>query len=815
MSFVGREMDLQQIGEWLAEGARVVTLVGPGGVGKTTLGQRFSDSPELDGVERIFCELAEVSSISRLCEEIARAAKIQGIGNAPDPIAALGARIAKLGRVLFVLDNCEQATRDIASALARWVDAAPNAFWIATSRHVLGLANERVLHVAPLSRTDAVALFVERAGVARQRYVPTERDAKTIGAIVERLDGLPLAIELAAARMAIVSADDLLHRLETGLEALVSERSDVPSRQRTMRALIAWSWSLLEPWERAALEQCAVFRGGFTVRAAEKIVDLSAHANAPPLLDVIQALNRKSLLRAYAPTEAPDEMRLALYETVREYVLECAPRDRNALETRHAAVMIEAASRALAALDGRDAELRAAALGTLSLEHDNLLRALASTKTDHEAMRAMLALTPILRRRASARTELELLDATLDRAQASNDVLRGWLLAGRSRLMMMMSRFEDADANLREARAIARMSDDRLLEGRALIGLFSSAEATERTEDAATFIREAVAALEHTRSRWRAVALGGLAMTRSEDALAHFDAALALWSRDCDSGYEGTAHYRPATHAEHALLLMELGRGEDAAGQLRRAFDSARDLGPRTHTLLTYYRAGYLHWNGDWDASIAAYRSAAASGEGGTLYQPLILGGLAAALASVGDVAAAGESFERAESIVALEVGRVVLSVQRGHLDLARGDVAAARARLERTRSLTRATSDVRLASMTLRAALERSSARTLEVSRDATHFKLDGRDATVAQRLIQKLFRELVDARLKTPGRALAVDDVCRAVWPGERILPRAARRRVQVAISTLRSHGLRDVLQTNHDGYLLDPDVPLTITA
>jgi hypothetical protein len=159
-----------------------------------------------------------------------------------------------------------------------------------------------------------------------------------------------------------------------------------------------------------------------------------------------------------------------------------------------------------------------------------------------------------------------------------------------------------------------------------------------------------------------------------------------------------------------------------------------------------------------------------------------------------------------------LEPSRVALSVQRAHLDLGRCDRATARGRLDRASSGP-TTSDVRLASLTLRAALDRPETRGLEVADDAAWFRLDGRDTPVVQRLLRRLLHELAVARIESPGRALGVDDVCRAVWPGERILPRAARRRVQVAISTLRASGLRDVLHTSDQGYMLDPKVPVNI--
>ncbi len=364
--------------------------------------------------------------------------------------------------------------------------------------------------------------------------------------------------------------------------------------------------------------------------------------------------------------------RLALYETVREYACESRAESIGAVATRHARHTIDAASRWLADLDAR----REGALLCLSLEHENLLASHAWALERGEvrlAMRAMLALTPSLRRRAPTRTELELLEATLACAPPNEDVPfveKGWLLVARSRLMMMTSRFDDADANLHEALQLARTARDRLLEGRALVGLFSSAEATERYDAARHFIEQAVVALEGTGSRWRAV--GGLAVhfaatSKHAEARERFEQAEELWARDSESGYEGTAHYYPAMHAEYALLLEELGRSDDASEQLRRAFDAARELGPRVTTLLTYYQAAILHSRGEIDAAMDAYRTATEATIG-ALYQPLILGGLGGALASAGRLDEARAAFAKAEAMVSLGASRDVLSIQRTHL---------------------------------------------------------------------------------------------------------------------------------------------------
>ena len=231
---------------------------------------------------------------------------------------------------LLVLDNFEQVV-DAAALVAALVAECPRLRVLVTSRVRLRLSDEREIPVLPLPfpETDepasacevdasaAVRLFVTRAQAVKPDFVLTEQNASAVGAICRRLDGLPLAIELAAARVKIFSPTALLARLDQRLPLLTEGGRDLPARQRTMRDAIAWSYDLLTPEEQTAFRQLAVFVGGFTLEAAEAVAGLDA---ASPMFTVIASLVDNSLV--LQEPDADDEPRFRMLETVREYGLE-------------------------------------------------------------------------------------------------------------------------------------------------------------------------------------------------------------------------------------------------------------------------------------------------------------------------------------------------------------------------------------------------------------------------------------------------------------------------------------------------------------
>jgi len=326
-AFVGRLEDLHRIDTAFAVGARLLTLRGPGGVGKTRLCRAWG---ELRGVPDFhFCALSEADSPDRLCQ---RVAEVLGVRlDADDPVSRLGHALDGRGAITLALDNLEQVVDAAAAVLDRWLVMAPGARFLATSREPLGLADEHVLDVstlptpdatlplADLVANDAVGLFIDRARRVRVDYAPSEQDAHAIAALVRELDGLPLAIELAAARIGMLTPAGMLERLGRRFELLKQRTADLSPRHATLRAAIGWSWQLLTAWERAALAQCSIFTGAFDLSAAEAVVALDAWPDASWAMDVIESLIEKSLIQQEDTAHGP---RLTLLSSVRHFALE-------------------------------------------------------------------------------------------------------------------------------------------------------------------------------------------------------------------------------------------------------------------------------------------------------------------------------------------------------------------------------------------------------------------------------------------------------------------------------------------------------------
>jgi non-specific serine/threonine protein kinase len=309
-SLVGRRAELRGIGEALLEG-RLMTLTGPGGVGKTRLALELARrqlARRADGVWLI--DLASASQPTDVAAETARILEIRSRrdGTWTDALRShLGGR-----DLLLILDNCEHVIEASAQLADTLLTSCPDVRVIATSREVLDVPGERVRRLEPLDVDSARRLFVERARARQPQFIPDVRAEGTIARVCERLDRLPLAIELAAARVGAMSAEEVLARLETRLGELGGGRLS-PPRHRTVRATVEWSYDLLDPAEREALRNLTVFLGGFDAEGALAVV--------PALtVEMLTRLVDKSLVSV--SESAGGRTRYRLLETVREYARE-------------------------------------------------------------------------------------------------------------------------------------------------------------------------------------------------------------------------------------------------------------------------------------------------------------------------------------------------------------------------------------------------------------------------------------------------------------------------------------------------------------
>ncbi|MFI9624417.1 AfsR/SARP family transcriptional regulator [Streptomyces sp. NPDC052042] len=405
-SFVGRESDIEALREDLAR-ARLVTLLGPGGAGKTRLSQEAAESfgsAWPDGVW--LAELAPVDDPEGVPEAVltalgARETVLRGAGaeelrvaegNAGDPLVRLTEHCARR-RMLLLLDNCEHLVGAAAALADHLLAHCPQLTVLATSREPLGVPGEFVRPVDPLPDPTALRLLADRGAAARPGF-RTDADEETAAASAEvcrRLDGLPLGIELAAARLRMLTPRQIADRLDDRFRLLTSGARTALPRQQTLRAVVDWSWDLLDEDERAVLRRLSVFAGGCTLVAAEAVCADGPGA-AREVAALLGSLVDKSLVVA-APA-ADGEMRYRLLETVGEYAAERLDEaaERDTVERRHLVHFRELARTT-------DPELRGvgqrAAIDLFQHEYENIrtaLRRAVAARDEQEALCIVLSL---------------------------------------------------------------------------------------------------------------------------------------------------------------------------------------------------------------------------------------------------------------------------------------------------------------------------------------------------------------------------------------------------------------------------------------
>jgi predicted ATPase/DNA-binding SARP family transcriptional activator len=568
---LGRERELATLADVVRlEDTRLLTLTGIGGIGKTRLA--------LELVRRLAPEFRHGSAVATLAtlrepalvaRAILEALEIPEVGQ--DPEEALLAELAG-SELLLLVDNFEQVL-PAAAGIARLLDAAPGLKVIVTSRAPLHIAAEREFPVPPLAEDEAAELFIARAQAAKPEFELTEQNAAAVAELCARLDGLPLAIELAAARTKLLPPAALLARLGNRLELLTGGRRDAPKHQQTLRMTLDWSYDLLEPDAQSLFAQLGVF-AGCTLSAAESVCgdDRSVLEGLAALVDESLLLQRET---------SADEPRFSMLEIVREYALERLSDSGEADEARqrHLEHFVAFAEEAEPQLADRD---QIAWFARVEDEHDNLRAALAfalDTDDSSSALRLVVGIRRFWQIHGYLAEGREALEVAVAASPDSPSELRANALNMAGILAGEQGEFDAARVRFTAALEDARAIGSTRVISSSLVNLGNLAFFAGELDAARDLYKESI---EHFASlgdnRGQALAkenVGLMALTAGDppEAVTWLTAALEL-ARGVGDDREISAASRSL-----AAAMIELGETEEAASLLAESLALARELG--------------------------------------------------------------------------------------------------------------------------------------------------------------------------------------------------------------------------------------------
>ncbi|KAA1428660.1 ATP-binding protein [Nocardioides antri] len=577
-SFVGRRRELTELRQLLTT-ARLVTVTGPGGVGKTRLALRLAADLRRvfpDGVWMVGLDALTASGM--VSHAVAASLDVQELGSA-DPVASLAAQLEDR-RLLLVLDNCEHVLDESSALATHLLRTCPEVRVLATSRQALGVAGEFIFNLAPFSvpkaedldqpeldvpGRDAVSLFTERARAVVPGFELTRDNRGEVAALCARLDGIPLAIELASARLRALSLAQIVERLDDRFRLLTGSRSAEP-RQQTLRSVVDWSFDLCTPEERRLWQRASVFAGGFDLAAAEAICS-GDELPREAVLDVVASLVDKSILNR---EDHGASARYLMLDTLREYggTRHAASGEERSTRERHRRYFASIADDPVFGPSAREV------LDRLRLEQGNLRAALEFCATDPEQVVPGLDLASSLWKFwtaigafAEGRTWLgRLLDGAPQEAGPSHAralCTAGWLAS-------LQNDLSTAAELLQRSATEAADLGDRSLDG--YLALFSGGIATSEGRNA-----EARASYEQALEAFRAtgeptgivMTLRRLAMAESMEgrhdrAAAYYEECLQVcndhgevWEKAYTLWGRGLEAWRQADHGQARKLLRE------------------------------------------------------------------------------------------------------------------------------------------------------------------------------------------------------------------------------------------------------------------
>lgn len=629
--FIGRDEELAKITR-LLDRSRVITLTGPGGVGKTRLALQVA----ADAITRFpdgvwFLDLAAVDDESLVSVAVAAALGIPERRHGSVEDAVIASLAAKQALLLF--DNCEH----VIDASARMADAlaarCSHVSVLATSREALGIDGETTFAVAPLPlpnsdadeggllANDSVTLFGARAQAARHDFILTAENGSAVAEICRRLDGIPLAIELAAARVASMSPAAMLERIDERFRVLGQGRRTALARHQTLRGAVDWSYELLDTPDQKLFARLSVFAGGFTLEAAE-IIATGEPIEANEVLDLLTGLVTKSMVQA---DDSAVDVRYRLLETLREYAGErlAEAGDVHESRQRHLRYYLELAETAAPHFFGAD---DSAWIPVIDAENDNLRAALVWARDeglDDELVRITHGVLHYWWRTGRMREGLNWIEAALDTAAPSRPRVRAELMAYGGAMAINQAYWDRGQALLAASLKCAADAGEAPVPY-ALCTLALNGLVTNQPEEARGFMEQAVAAAHESASQFdlsECLSYQALmtALTTNDPTSVAISAEALQLSRQVGSDYlqslglqaAGIARYR--TDPAAAIVLLEesirgrahsgvtqqalffkglshlsLNQHQDAARDLSLALNQVHDLGE------DYYQAMHL-----------------------------------------------------------------------------------------------------------------------------------------------------------------------------------------------------------------------------
>jgi predicted ATPase/tetratricopeptide (TPR) repeat protein len=827
--FFGRAGELATLRDSLRGGARLLTICGPGGAGKTRLATELLRGVEGDYDGGVwFCDLAGASSLDDVCRVVA---DVLGVELGGDALSQLADVVASRGALLLCLDNLEQVIEPGAMAATRWLGASDDVRVLVTSRERLRVAGEVVLDVPPLEG-HGEELFVDRATLIGTPV--SEADADAVARIVVALDHQPLAIELAAARSAVMTIAELADMLPERWRLLEHNRRDAPERHHSVLATLAWSWELLDQREQEVFAQCSLFAARFDRHDAEALVGTD-------VLPQLSSLREKSLLRA---SRDGDRLTMSMFRIMRDFgrarLEDCGL---EASTYAHHAEWVLGRCRGAAGVD----ELGELLDEIITVHHWAVSSGGESALS--AAVDALLAVGPYFEARGPVDAQLARWDELL--SALSTPSARGHV--ERAFLRRMAGRMDEAADDLAVAEQLGGAPDVQ----------FATALEISRRNFAAGDLKAARQSGERAHAMARelgeremglaAAQLGRLAHGRGDP-----EGARRLHTESLEK-LRAVGDIREVGRVLSALgfTVQDLGDADQAEACFREAIAIYRKLGHRrAEARALGYLGNVFRSRLEREAAAREYIEAVAicNAQGDPWLESVYLMDHGILLSALGD-AGATAMFERAVVVaeracnhrcvalinshlgaLAADEGRIgdaerhfetaasrlvddhdgqmpaVLALQRNHVLLAslrageRGDdiVRDVRALLDNEPSVQ--SEHMRLARLILLRAADRAAPPddALVVADDGSWFRFGERVSLEAHPSVGRVL-----LCLATTSDACAVDAIFKAGWPGERAVAAARKNRVRVAISTLRKHGVPVAFDRGAGGYRLQAAV------